>query len=150
MGVDPLKIVNDKLTATYRTPGKCRYCGKSVRLRCAAHVWAKGHGGGRQIDIHCNLVHLGMDAIFDCPCHVQNHAGHRPLHEDLLACAAADNNALQSEISALIMLIRRLPPIREMTKRKFVDACKRELNAGAMALAMRELKTFEHLLAEEL
>lgn len=145
-----MKIVNDALTKSLRTPGKCRCCGKSVRMRCGAHIWAKGHGGGRQIDIPCNLVQLGMDAVMDCPCHVKNHAGQEPTHADLLACSAADSNALPDEIKALVMLIQRMPPIREVTRRKFIETCDRELAGGAWELAVRELPSFEHLLAEEL
>ncbi len=145
-----VKIVNDALTRSLCTPGKCRGCGKSVRMRCGAHIWAKGHGGGRQIDIPCNLVQLGMDAYMDCPCHVKNHAGQKPTHDDLLAFSAADNNALPHEIKSLVMLIQRMPPIREVTRRKFIEICERELDLGARDLAMRELKSFEHLLMEEL
>lgn len=119
-------------------------------MRCGAHVWAKGHGAGRQIDIPCNLVQLGMDAYLDCPCHVKNHAGQKPTHDDLLACAAFDNNTTKDDITALVMLIRRMPPIREMTQRKFIVICNLELNRGAWELAVRELPSFEHLLAEEL
>jgi len=143
-------IDNPKLMKSLRTPGPCRACGKRVRMRCGAHVWAKGHGGGRQIDIACNLVQLGMDAVFDCPCHVRSHHGQRPTHAELLAFAAADNCALPADIKSLVDLIRRMPPIREVTRSKFVDACEQELNEGALELAMRELESFAHLLAEEM
>lgn len=141
-----MKIVNDKLTATYRTAGKCRFCGRSVRLRCGAHVFSKGHGGGRQVDIRSNLVHLGMNPMTDCPCHHANHAGKAPAEADLLACAAADNDCSQDDIRSLVMLIRRMPPIRyvdEALYRKYVEM---ELGHGAQKLALRELETFKHLL----
>lgn len=139
-----MKIVNKPLLASYRRPGKCRWCGRSVAMLCGAHVFAKGHGAGREIDIPANLVRLGMDALRDCDCHKRHHDGHEPTHHDLLALAAADNDCLQGDIESLVYLIRRLP--KETTAERFVLAAEAELNLSARALALRQLASFRHLL----
>ncbi len=141
-----MKIVNDKLTSSMRVAGKCRYCGKSVKLLCGAHIFAKGHGGGRHIDIPCNIVLLGFDPWQGCPCHNRNHAGRSPTTEDLLRVSAEDNDCSPNDIVDLIFLIRRMPPIRavdEVLYRKFVEI---ELSFKAQQLAIRQLESFKHLL----
>lgn len=140
-----MKIVNDKLTTSYRRRGPCRCCGKVVDL-CGHHIFAKGMEGGKQIDIPCNLVSLGMPLM--CPCHGSHHDGNEPLFEDLLAVSAADHDCLQGDIEALRDLILRMPPIRDVTEETFWRRCKRELNFGGRRLAMRELESFRHLLRE--
>lgn len=132
-----MKIVNDALTASYRHPGKCSWCGERVRMLCGAHIFAKGHGGGRQIDAPFNLVALGADAVFDCSCHVRHHAGQRPKHCDLLAVAAAQNKCHQRDIEQLVYLIRRLD--RDTTREQLFAAIDRECRPTARELARRTL-----------
>lgn len=141
-----MKIVNDALTTSARTPGKCRWCGKFVRMRCAAHIFARGHGGGRQIDIPCNIVSLGMDALYDCMCHTASHAGNSPTFDDLMAVSAADHDCLQGDIEDLVRLIQRMPKIGEMSVERYESIVKKELNLGGRRLAARMLPSFAHLL----
>lgn len=132
-----MRIINDKLIASYRKPGKCSWCGNRVRMLCGAHIFAKGHGGGRQIDAPFNLVALGMDAIFDCSCHVRHHAGGVPTTTDLLAIAATQNKCSPEDIKQLIYLIRRLD--RDTTREQLFAAIERECRPSARELARRTL-----------
>ncbi len=142
-----MKIVNDALTASYRRRGPCRWCGRKAHL-CGAHVYAKGHGGGRQIDLPCNLVSLGFNAVRDCECHALSHNGHEPTFEQMVAISAADHDCLQGDIEALIRLIQRMPKFSEMTVERWTGTVNTELNFGARRLAMRELESFRHLLTK--
>jgi hypothetical protein len=135
-----VKIINDALLASYRTSGPCRWCGRHVRMRCAAHIFSRGAG---RVDIPSNLVALGMDALRDCDCHHRSHQGERPIFEDLLAVSAADNDCLQGSISDLVYLVRRLD--KSTTKETFLRACE-SLNDDARSLAFRQLPSFEDLL----
>ncbi len=140
-----MKIINDSLTKSYREPGKCRFCKRSVKLLCGAHILAKGHGGGRQVDIPCNLVRLGFDP-WSCKCHVWNHAGQSPTTEDLLKASAEDHNCSPFDIVDLVHLINRMPPIRGVDEDKYRWFVKMELSARAQQLAIKELESFKHLL----
>ena len=141
-----MKIVNTDLTQSMNRPGRCRWCGSSVTRLCGHHLYAKGHGGGRQIDIPCNLISLGMTP-FDCWCHQRHHnSGADPSFEDLLAVSAADHDCLQGDIEDLVRLIQRMPRISEMSVERYESIVKRELNLGGRRLAMRQLESFAHLL----
>jgi hypothetical protein len=131
-----MKVVNPSLIASYRTPGPCRYCGKVVRMRCAAHIFSRGAG---QVDIPCNLVSLGMDAVTDCDCHARSHGGNEPTTDELLAVSAADHGCLQGDIEELVWLIRRLD--KTCSEAGYLRAVK-ELNFSARRLAMREYESF--------
>ncbi len=117
-------------------------------MLCGAHIFAKGHGGGRQIDIPCNLVALGMQAIRDCECHTRNHNEGEPSFHDLLAVSAADHDCLQGDIEDLVRLIQRMPKISEMDADRYYSIVERELNFSARRLAMDQLKSFRHLLRD--
>jgi hypothetical protein len=138
-----MKIVNTPLIESYRTGGPCRWCNKKVRMRCAAHIFSKGAG---QVDIKCNLVQLGMDALTDCPCHTYSHNGHPPTFDDLLAISAKDHRRRPEDIVQLIHFIRRLP--KWTTAFGFVGAAKAQLDVHARALAMLEYEGFRRILPE--
>ncbi len=140
--------MNDALITATRTPGKCRWCHKTVAMRCAHHLFARGQGGGRQIDIPCNLVALGMNPITDCECHHMHHAGELPTFECLLAVSAIDHDCLQSDIEDLVRLIQRMPKFSEMTAERYERIVNKELNLSGRRLAMRQLQSFAHLLGE--
>ncbi len=140
-----MKIVNDALTASMVKPGKCRWCGKHCVRLCGHHLFAKGHNGGRQIDIPCNLISLGFTA-FECRCHDQHHDGNEPTFEQLLAISAADYDCLQSDIEDLVRLIQRMPRFSEMTAERYERIVNKELNLSGRRLAMDQLKSFAHLL----
>ena len=143
-----MKIVNDALTRSFLRHGNCRYCGKGPIQLCAAHIFAKGHGGGRQVDIPCNLIALGMNPIFDCQCHHNSHQCGDPSQAELLMVSAADHKCEPRDIEDLVRLIQRMPKIEEMTVAKFVEWVDSEIDRpSTRALARRELKGFKHLLA---
>lgn len=135
-----MKIENPVLLETYRKIGKCRYCGRRCDT-CGHHVWSKGNGGP---DIACNLIALGMPLT--CKCHVSHHYGNEPTFDELLALSAADNDALQGDIEALVMLIRRMPAIRHVDEELYRKFVAMELGFGAQKLAIKELASFKHLL----
>lgn len=136
-----MKLENTTMIESYRTPGPCRWCGKKVRMRCAAHLLSRGAG---QVDIRCNLVQLGMDALKDCPCHTYSHNGHQPTFDQLLALSAEDHKCRPEDIVQVVHFIRRLP--KETTSRQMRSAIIHDLDAEAMKLALREVEEFRHLL----
>lgn len=140
-----MKIENNALTASYRRYGPCRWCGHECNL-CGAHLFAKGHNGGRQIDLPVNLVALGMNPLVDCTCHFDSHHGERPIMEDLLAVSAADHDCQQDDIVDLIRLVQRMPKFNEMTAARYELIIGRELGYSARCLAMSQLESFRHLL----
>lgn len=102
--------------------------------------------GGKQIDIPCNLISLGMPLT--CPCHGSHHDGNEPTFEELLALSAMDHNCLQGDIEALRDLILRMPKLSSVDEDYYERTVRRELNFSARRLAMRELESFRHLLRE--
>lgn len=131
-----MRIVDDALIASYRRHGRCEWCGRNVML-CAAHIFGKGAG---QVDIPCNLVSLGMDAVRDCSCHHDSHLTGWPGRDELLAIAAAREGVLQDDIEAVVMMARRLPrsPREDQIQRE-IDG----LSPTQRVLARKQL--FRHL-----
>jgi hypothetical protein len=96
-----VKVVDPKLLDTFRGAGACSWCNRWCRYRHAAHVFARGMGGGGRLDVALNLVSL-------CPeCHLEHHDGRRPLRCDLLAVVAAREGMLQGEVEAQLHRLRR-------------------------------------------
>lgn len=81
-----MKIVNDKLLALYRGPGRCDLCKMSCREREVHHLMSKGAGGGSRMDIPINLCSVGV-AFSPCVCHREFHAGSLPRREFIVAVA---------------------------------------------------------------
>lgn len=135
-----MRIVNQPLIESFRTPGSCRWCQNPVRMRCAAHIFSKGAG---RVDIRCNLVQLGMDPVTDCSCHHDSHMGLAPTFDDLLRLSAEDHKCRPEDIHQVVYFIRRLP--KETTARQFRERAL-ELDREARLLAMQEFEGFRHLL----
>jgi len=96
-------VRSDKTLSLFRGPGPCAWCGRWHPRRHAAHVLARGAGGGSRLDVPLNLVSL-------CPdCHQGHHAGRRPLRCDLLALVAAREGLLQGDVEAELFRLRRAP-----------------------------------------
>lgn len=129
-----MKLVDDDLIASYRRPGRCEWCGRGVRMLCAAHVMSKGAG---QVDIPCNLMSLGMDAVMDCGCHHSSHMGNEPTAIDMLAKNAMKYKTSQQAIVDLVWWVRRLP--KNATKEQMIDRVG-ELSPAARRLAKEQLK----------
>lgn len=102
-------IIDEKLLDEFRKPGKCEWCGARCRLREPAHVYGRGHGGGRRLDVRFNLISLGSTRAFQCECHTLHHAGERPIQCDLAAKVAEREKTTQDAIEEALYAIRRLP-----------------------------------------
>lgn len=100
-------IKNESLLKEFRGPGSCDYCGRYCQSREAAHIFARGMGGGGRLDIRCNLMALG--SAFDCGCHNNHHNGHEPTRDDLLAMVAKREKCLQEDVKRAITFFQRLP-----------------------------------------
>ena len=98
-----MKVICKKLRKEFTNAKKCEWCGKSVPHCDAAHVFAKGMGGGRQLDIRINLIALCRR------CHQDSHDGNRPMQLDLLLVVAQREDCLQDDIKNVIWLLHRLP-----------------------------------------
>lgn len=136
-----MRIINQPLIESFRTPGPCRWCHKDVRMLCAAHIFSKGAG---RVDLRCNLVQLGMDPLKDCSCHHDSHMGLKPTFEDLLAISAEDHKCRTEDIHQVVYFIRRLP--KETPAHGFYTKCIRELDDAAIRLIMQEFEGFKDLL----
>ncbi len=62
-----MKVLNPDLLATYRTK-RCAVCSRNYGV-CGHHFYAKGMGGGSQLDIPENLLPLCVE------CHDKAHWG---------------------------------------------------------------------------
>lgn len=103
-----MKIVCPELLVIFRARRSCEWCKRPLRNAAEpAHVFAKGMGGGGQLDIPCNIVALG--SAFECGCHSQQHDGHRPMRCDLLAVVAARYKVTQFMVEHEIYRARLLP-----------------------------------------
>jgi hypothetical protein len=139
-------ISSPKMLKKCRGPGPCSWCGKPCRRREAAHVIACGHGGGRRLDVSCNLVSLGLGfwaSRGECTCHQDHHSGDRPLRCDLLDLVAARENILQGDVEAVLYLILRLDG---KASRDRIEAAAEELgNDAQRGLYLRTLKEAERI-----
>lgn len=111
-------IIDEKLLDEFRTNGRCEWCGFYCQRREAAHIFARGMGGGGRLDIRINLVGLGGPG--ECDCHGSSHRGDAPTQIDLLAIVAQREGRLQDDIEDEIHLLRRSPNLAgEIKPRKF-------------------------------
>lgn len=89
-------IVNKKVVQSIRSAGRCSWCGEPGNH--VHHLRSKGAG---QLDVRINL------ALLCHVCHGDAHAG--ALRRcDLLAVVAAREKALQSDITRVMDMFRRL------------------------------------------
>jgi len=74
-----MRVVNPDTLAEARNRSHCEWCGEPAYWGLqAAHVIARGMGGGRQLDIPQNLASLCNR------CHFESHANRTPSEDDLL------------------------------------------------------------------
>ena len=94
-------IVKDKtLLGKFRRATACEWCGR--RRPCDPHhLWPRGLGGGRRLDVPANLIALCR------PCHDDAHAG-RIRRNDLVAIVARREGMRQQQIRALVERLRQL------------------------------------------
>jgi hypothetical protein len=78
-----MRIIDEKLLATFRGVGRCEACRKLVSMRECAHILGKGMGGGRRIDNRLNLVSLCGIFTGGNDCHYRHHLGRSPTADEL-------------------------------------------------------------------
>lgn len=94
-------VIDPDMLQAFRQP-RCEHCQKCVvGFTDAAHVWAKGMGGGKTLDIRVNLVSLCRI------CHTDTHD--RPSHATLLLLAAQREGVMQRHIEEVVWFFGRLP-----------------------------------------
>jgi hypothetical protein len=107
-----VKIDSPELRAAYRGI-PCEWCRLEIATD-AAHLFAKGMGGGGQLDVRFNLA--GLCRI----CHARNHAANsglptcRPTFLDLLKLIARREKLPTDTILERIFMLRRLPKDAEL------------------------------------
>ena len=102
-----MRVFDEELLATYRTPGECDFCGRTVKMRCAHHVFARVSG---RLDLPFNLLAVGMEP-WDCHCHRQIEDGVIGL-EVVLDCVARRDGVTPEWIRDEVFRLRRLPQPR--------------------------------------
>lgn len=96
-----MRVVSEETLALFRGD-RCEACGRTARCH-AAHVYARGMGGGGRLDVPINLVSL-------CPpCHDAHHHGRAPTRHDLVCLVARRYGQLPDVIEARLFLMRRAP-----------------------------------------
>lgn len=81
--------------------GPCEYC-LTPGWRDRAHVFHRGMGAGKEVDIRCNFALIGSSLNWRCLCHYRHHEGKRPTHEDLLAVVARRERCSPEDIEAIV------------------------------------------------
>lgn len=130
-----MKIIDKELLRQYRTPGRCEFCKRYCRVREPHHLEATGMGGGKRLDIPCNLIALGSSLGFQCTCHHDLHVGHIS-PEDMLAVVAVREGVMQDSILAVRWFLMRLP--KDATDGE-IEYASSELTDEAKALLWRSL-----------
>lgn len=77
-----MRVADKGPLAAYQGKGMCEWCRRSYLVRHAAHVYARGMGGGSTLNHPWNLVSLCWQ------CHWNNHNAREPTRQDLLKVVA--------------------------------------------------------------
>ena len=101
-----MKIINESLLKEYRRAGECELCGKSCKKREPHHIVARGMGGGRRMDIRCNLMAVGSTRGGECHCHSLIETPNRYLL--CLEKAAARDGCTADQLQSVHTFILRL------------------------------------------
>jgi len=87
-----------------RARGRCEYCGAAYPRLQAAHLLARGSGGGSTLNLPLNLVGLCI------MCHAASHAGHEPTLLSLLTIVSRrECFPTHRELEAHLRLLIRAP-----------------------------------------
>ena len=97
-----MRVVDNDLLASVREQQRCEWCHRHGPVD-AAHVFARGMGGGSRLDIPENLVALCRRD------HNEHHAGKSPTRRELLEVASRREGVSVEAITDLIYLLRRKP-----------------------------------------
>jgi hypothetical protein len=133
-----MRIPRPEILKLFRGPGRCEACGKSCRIREAAHLFAKGMGGGGRKDIRINLVSLGSTPGFECQCHTNSHNGKEPTLDTLLGIVAEREKCKAEDIEPVIRFIGRLP--KNASRHLIEYVMEAELPLSQQALAIKSLR----------
>lgn len=98
-----MKIIDEALLDEFRQSGYCEWCGRWFVRLDAAHVFARGMGGGGRLDVRVNLLGLCRRD------HDLHHAGHKPTRDDLIALIAKREGLTPEAVVAEITRLRNLP-----------------------------------------
>lgn len=95
-----MKLINPKLRKLITSIGRCELCGIACKPDCC-HLFAKGHGGGRQLDVHWNLF---------AACRIDHcNVDQGRIHKDrVIGVIARRERCDVQDIVPLIWLLRRL------------------------------------------
>jgi hypothetical protein len=70
-----MRIVDQPLLNSFKSPGFCCHCGKKVKSRDPHHLRSRGVGGGNRLDIPLNIISLCSTFSGGDNCHQQYHDG---------------------------------------------------------------------------
>lgn len=93
-------IKDEKVLDLFRGPGVCEWCMRFRYSRDAAHIFARGLGGGHRLDVLENLVSLCRD------CHQVSHAGKSPTRKDMLALVCKREGVTYEQVLATLWKMR--------------------------------------------
>ena len=113
-----MRLKDPELLAFFRATIRCEWCG--VPLCHPAHphhIISRGAGGP---DIPENLIALG--GPWDCNCHGEHHAGHRPIRCDLWALVAHREGKSQAEVRSIVNIERRAGRAPQRTSERTGEA----------------------------
>lgn len=101
-----MKIINKPLLRSYHSKGTCELCGKVCQKCEPHHIVARGMGGGRRLDVRCNLIRVGSSRHFQCQCHslIDTKEGYRRC----LEVSAKREGCKPEEIEAVLYFILNL------------------------------------------
>lgn len=97
----------DKTLDLYRGRGTCEFCFRPCRVRHPHHIFGRGVGGGKRLDLRITLASLGHD--FECPCHRGYHDRADPSKEELLCIVGRREHCTPEAIEDVVALILRVP-----------------------------------------
>lgn len=102
-----MRILNPKLLAEFRAPGRCHLCGRFCAVREGHHLWKRQMGGGNQQDVRINLICVGSTPMMLCPCHGEMESGAIDSSSVILKVAQREG-VLQPDIVTVMRFIRIL------------------------------------------
>lgn len=99
-------IKNDKLLDTFRGPGFCELCKKPCPVRTPHHVYERGIGGARRLDVSLNLLALGP--VYVCKCHDKYHS-HDISRAKCLEAVARREGSTAEDVQMVLLWLINLP-----------------------------------------
>lgn len=101
-----MKVSDPDLLKEVRERQRCDYCHAWIPYAHPHHIFAKGMGGGGQIDIRENLLSMCPDGLGNS-CHRKFHDGNIK-RQELLEISARQNGIEVEEVVRRVMELRRM------------------------------------------